>query len=47
MSNPWTDRELSRKIHAIPLWVALRWFVVALFRGPERAERYIRPQDRT
>lgn len=35
-----------REVHAIPTWVALRWIFVALVRGPEYAERYIRPQDR-
>ncbi len=40
-----TDQE-RKEIYAIPAWVALRWFIVCLFRGPKRADKYIRPQDR-
>lgn len=44
MSYP--DERERREIHAIPFWVAFRWMVVMLFRGPKYAERFIRPEDR-
>lgn len=44
MSYP--SKEERREIHKIPLWVALRWMIVCIVRGPEYAERYIRDQDR-
>ena len=37
------DIRAARKI---PFWVALRWLIVVIFRGPEIADKYIRPQDR-
>lgn len=43
---PHLNLKLSKSIHAIPLWVALRYMIVLIFRGPARAEKYIRPQDR-
>lgn len=32
--------------HKIPAWVALRWLLAVIFLGPDRADKYIRPEDR-
>jgi hypothetical protein len=45
-SIPHFNLKLSKAIHKIPFLVALRWMIVLIFRGPERAERYIREEDR-
>lgn len=44
MSYP--SHQERREIRAVPFWVALRWMVVMLIRGPKYADKYIRPQDR-
>lgn len=40
------DAEQLREIRAVPLWVALRFVLAVVILGPQRAERFIRPQDR-
>lgn len=40
------DSSELREIRAVPLWVALRFVLAVVILGPERAERFIRPQDR-
>ena len=39
-------RDELREVRAVPLWRALRFVAICVILGPERAERYIRPQDR-
>jgi hypothetical protein len=43
---PHFNLELSRQVHRVPLWVAVRWMLSVIFCGPNRAERHIRAQDR-
>jgi hypothetical protein len=39
-------RDELRDVRRVPLWVAVRWLVACVVRGPVYAERFIRPEDR-